>query len=223
MGAEISVRKIEELSAKKVRKLKDSAVRDLQPEVKEIYESRIAMQRTTVEDMENFADVLKQNFMQRFLMDFKPEVRAVYERRVDYHNKLTEILENSMIEVLDESEQSANREDEDEKKEQEQEVEEKTLVELNNLYRTVEKRLSKETPNYVANSFGFIEKLGEGNSIFIHALYDPTLDSGTVTIRLDARVLREIKASLDDLQARPVPFDFYCSGVKMIAQLEADV
>ena len=64
-----------------------------------------------------------------------------------------------MVEVLpDEDAPTVNREDEDEKKEQEQE--EKTLYELDNLYRTVEKRLSEQTPNYIANSFGFIEKLG---------------------------------------------------------------
>ena len=123
----------------------------------------------------------------------------------------------------------ASMEDEDEKQEQEQKQaqeqvqEEQTLHELQHLYRTVEKRLSKQTPNYIANSFGFIEKVGEGNNIFIHAFFDPTLDAGTVTIRLDERILREIKSSLEDLQARPTPFDFYIQGVKHIALLLADV
>ena len=101
-----------------------------------------------------------------------------------------------MFEVPDEVMQADHREDEDEKKEQEdekeeqadkkQEQEEKTLYELDNLYRTMEKRFNKSIQNYVANSFGLIEKLGEGKSIFIHAVFDPTLDSGTVTIRNDA-------------------------------------
>ena len=63
-----------------------------------------------------------------------------------------------MVEVLpNEDAPTVNREDEDEKKEQEQEQEEKTFYELEHLYRTVEKRLSKQTPNFIANSFGFID------------------------------------------------------------------
>ena len=102
---------------------------------------------------------------------------------------LTELLRNSMVEVVpDEGMQTVDRAEEDKKQEQEEEEEEeKTMYELNNLYRTVEKRLNKETPNYVANSFGFIEKVGEGNNIFIHALYDQTLGNGTVTIKLNAK------------------------------------
>ena len=82
MGATISVKKMQEMSSKKVRKLKTSTVRELQPDVKEIYDLRIFMQLTTVEDMENITDVLAQNFQERFLIDFKPEVLAAYERRV---------------------------------------------------------------------------------------------------------------------------------------------
>ena len=135
-----------------------------------------------------------------------------------------------MSEVCADVAQTVHAEDEDEKadeeqkQEQEPEQEEKRIIELENIYRTVEKRLSNEqTPNYVANSFGFIEKVGEGNDIFIHAFYDPTLDAGTVTIRLDAKVLREIKTSLMNLEARPAPFSFFVRGVKMNALLSADV
>ena len=180
--------------------------------------------------MENIADVLDQGFEHHFLKDFKPKVLAVYEKRVQYHNKLSDLLRNSMVEVSAEVAQTVGSEDEDEKEEQEQkqkqeqEQEEKKIYELENIYRTVEKRLSnKQTPDYVANSFGFIEKVGEGKDIFIHAIYDPTLDAGTVTIRLDAKVLREIKSSLADIEARPTPFDFYIQGIKHIALLSADV
>ena len=122
-----------------------------------------------------------------------------------------------MVEVPDEAKQAVVREDEDEKQE------ELTLHEIDHLYRTVEKRLSKQTQNYVVNSFGFIEKVGEGKAIFIHAFFDPTLDSGTITVRKNDSVISLTKTSLADLQARPMSFDFHCSGVKMIALLEADV
>ena len=118
MGAKISRQKIRELSAKKVRKLKSSTVRDLEPDVKEIYERRISMQLTTVEDMENIADVLNQRYEHQFLIDFKPEVLAVYEKRVEYHNKLTDLLRNSMVEASAEVTQTVHPEDEDEKEDE---------------------------------------------------------------------------------------------------------
>ena len=113
MGAKISVQKIEELSAKKVKKLKASTVRQLQPDVKAIYDRRIAMILTTVEDMENFDDILKQNFSQRDMKDLRPEVRAVYEKRVEHQNRFTYFLRNLMDEVPIEDVQTVNMENEE--------------------------------------------------------------------------------------------------------------
>ena len=96
-----------------------------------------------------------------------------------------------MIEITDEvrkpanpeENESAKNEDEDEKQQEEEKKEEKTLYDINHVYRTVERRLEKQPQNYIANSFGFKDKLGDGVSTFIHVIYDPSLDSGTVIIR----------------------------------------
>ena len=98
-----------------------------------------------------------------------------------------------MIDVTDEVKKPANpeenedakNEDEDEKQQEEEEEkkEEKMLYDIHHVYRTVEKRLEKNAQNYVANSFGLKDKIGEGVSTFIHVFFDPSLDSGTVIIR----------------------------------------
>ena len=60
--------------------------------------------------------------------------------------------------------------------------------------------------NYVANSFGFKDKVGEGVNTFLHAFYDPTFDQGTVTVKIDERVIHVIKKSLAELNTCPQAF-----------------
>ena len=65
-----------------MKKLKSSAVRDLQPDVKAIYDRRMRMQLTTVEEMENHVDIMLPNYQPHDLNDMKLEVREAYEKRV---------------------------------------------------------------------------------------------------------------------------------------------
>ena len=59
------------------------------------------------------------------------------------------------------------------------------LYDIHHVYRTVEKRLKEYPVNYIANSFGFKDKIGDGVSTFLHAFFDPSLDQGTLIIRKD--------------------------------------
>ena len=107
------------------------------------------------------------------------------------------LLKNEMIEMTDEArkkanyneeeKKAANAEDEDEKQQEEEKKEvkkeEKRLYDLDYVYRTKEKRLKKNPQKYVANTFGFKDKIGEGVNTELHFFYDPSLDSGTVTVR----------------------------------------
>ena len=107
---------------------------------------------------------------------------------------MSRLLEYDMIEVIDEDETAKNEEEneiaknegEDEKqREEEEQKEEKMLYDIHHVYRTVEKRLIKKPQNYVANSFGFKDKIGDGASTFLHLFFDPSLDRGTLIIRKD--------------------------------------
>ena len=99
-----------------------------------------------------------------------------------------------MIDVTDDVKKPANpgenedakNEDEDEKQQEEEEKRyEKMLYDIHHVYRTVEKRLKKHPQNYVASSFGFKDKIGDGASTFLHLFFDPSLDQGTLIIRKD--------------------------------------
>ena len=91
-----------------------------------------------------------------------------------------------MVPVEDETQRVS--EDEEEKKVEEQK-EEKNLIEIAGFYRTIEKKLREQNDNFVASSFGFVDKVGEGIYTFIHAIHDKSLDSGTSTVKLDDKVI----------------------------------
>ena len=97
---------------------------------------------------------------------------------------ICDLLKDNMVDVEDQVKPAANNddgeEDEDEKEQEEEKKEErkedKTLYELNLVYRTAEKRLRQQPKNYIASSFGFKDKIGEGVTSFLHAFYDPSYD-----------------------------------------------
>ena len=119
----------------------------------------------------------------------------------------SDMLENKMIEVEETVKPTASNiedNDEDEKQEEEEtkevKKEEKKLYDIQYVYRTYEKRLIKQPENYTANSFGLKDKIGEGVNVFLHAFYDPNLDSGTVTIRNGQNVIGVLQKTLAELK-----------------------
>ena len=83
MGASITAQKMEELDEQKLSNLKSSVIKDLKPEVKEIYDRRIAMSLITAVQMESVITIDKVlEFSELHLKDLKPEVQATYERRL---------------------------------------------------------------------------------------------------------------------------------------------
>ena len=114
---------------------------------------------------------------------------------------ISDLLEYHMTEVNDEvkktasneaEDNAANAEDEDEKQQEEEKKQEKTLYDIHFVYRTVEKKLMPQPQNYIANSFGFQDKIGDGVRAYLHIFYDPNIDSGTVTIRNGKNVYKII-------------------------------
>ena len=59
--------------------------------------------------------------------------------------------------------------------------------------------------------------------MFIHAVHDKILESGTNTIMLDKDIIKTFKKSLADLQTQPEAFNFSFEEVKLHALLSADV
>ena len=78
------------------------------------------------------------------------------------------------------------------------------MYDIRSVYRISEKRLSQQPQNYVASSFGFKDKIGEGLHTFLHAFYDPNLDSGTLTILNGNVVYKVMKKSLAEIAAQPL-------------------
>ena len=200
MGQEISKKKIEKISGKKLLKLKSSTVRDLEPDEKLIYDHRMFLLSITAQKMEEYVDIMVQNFQPSDMKDLRPDARAVYERRVKYHQMISNLLENNMIEIIAEPVKEApkNEEDEDDKQQEEEKEkkQEKTLYDIHFVYRTVEKRLSQHPQNYVAGSFGFKDKIGEGINTVLHAFYDPSFDTEAITIKKkqDGTILHQQKS-----------------------------
>ena len=118
MGASISKEKIEQLSIKKLKKVKPSTVRDLKPEVKAIYDHRMLMLLITAETMENHVDIMQANYQPHDLKYMMPEVREIHERRVKHHNMICDLLENNMVEVTDQVKQAITNDDGDEDEKQ---------------------------------------------------------------------------------------------------------
>ena len=130
-----------------------------------------------------------------------------------------------MIDVTDPVKEAPNNEEdkkEDEKQQEEEKKEEKTLYDIHFVYRTIEKRLSQQPQNYVACSFGFKDRIGEGVNTFLHAFYDPSLDSGTITIKTDETVDYIENKSLAEIDAQPLEFKFQFLDNFLNVKLSAD-
>ena len=56
MGAKISKEKIENMSTIKLLKLKTSIVRNLKPDVLDVYEQRMTMQLVSIEEIISYTD-----------------------------------------------------------------------------------------------------------------------------------------------------------------------
>ena len=130
-----------------------------------------------------------------------------------------------MIEVTEPDNAPKNENDtekEDEKQQEEEKKEEKELYDIHFVYRTIEKRLSRQPENYVASSFGFKDKIGQGFNSYIHAFYDPSLDSGTIIIKTDETVNQIIKKSLAEIDAQPLVFRLKFKDAWLQLRLSAD-
>ena len=185
--------------------------------------------------MEDYIDILDEDFQKRDLKDLQPAVQIIYATRVKYFKELNSLLENDMVEVPgevkptinidddDEDEDEKCQEEDEEEEKKEEKEEEKQLYEIRGVYRTVEKRLSKHPRNFIANSFGFTDKIGGGVNTYIHTFYDPNLNSGTVIIKKDQAVLFILQHSLADLQEQRKAFYFQFQGVTIGAQLSANI
>ena len=185
--------------------------------------------------MEDYVDIIEPNYQQRDLKDLQPEARAVFERRVSYHHMISNLLKNDMIDVTEpvknapkneedkeEDEKQQEEEKKEEQKKEEEKKEEKALYEIQSVYRTIEKRLSQQPQNYVASSFGFKDKIGEGVNTFLHAFYDPSLDAGTITIKNNLTVEHIINKSLAEIDAQPIYFKFHYQEAWLDTELSAD-
>ena len=64
-------------------------------------------------------------------------------------------------------------------------------------------RLAQNNDGLVANSFGFKDRTGEGLIMFIHAIHDIILESGTNTIMVDQEIIKTFTKTLTDLQNKP--------------------
>ena len=82
MGASISKEKIESMSTKKLLSLKASTVRDLKPEVRDLYDQRMYMSGVSVQQMRGFSEEEVKNFSTLGRKYLKSEVQAVFEKRV---------------------------------------------------------------------------------------------------------------------------------------------
>ena len=89
------------MSCKKLQRIKLSAVRDFQPDIKAIYYRRLSLQRITAQEMEGYDDVVQLDYQPGDLKDLNKKARAVYKRRFEYHEMISKLLENNMIEVLE--------------------------------------------------------------------------------------------------------------------------
>ena len=130
-----------------------------------------------------------------------------------------------MIEVTEPDNAPKNENDtekEDEKQQEEEKKEEKELYDIHFVYRTIEKRLRQHAENYVASSFGFKDKIGQGFNSYIHAFYDPSLDSGTVTIRNGKTNDAIVQKSLAELEASPIVYKFSFRGACLDGLLQFD-
>ena len=188
----------------------------------------------TVKSIEDFVDIISHaKIEQRYLEDLKPEVRAVYEERVAYHKLISRLLENDMIEVIvdpvkeapnneEEKEEDEKQPEEEKKEEEEKKKEEKTLYDINFVYRTIEKRLNQHPQNYVAGSFGFKDKIGEGVNTVLHAFYDPSFDTDSITIIRNKTFQCFISKSLAEIDTQPEEFKFEIQDNFLDVRLSAD-
>ena len=59
----------------------------------------------------------------------------------------------------------------------ERDAEENKPYDVDHVYRTEQKRsLSQFSDKFVANSFGFADKIGEGKSVIVQVVHDKKLD-----------------------------------------------
>ena len=176
--------------------------------------------------MEDYVDIMKPNYQTNDLKDLQPAARAVFERRVKHHEMISNLLENNMIEVIEQVEEAPKNEEdkegEDEKQQEEEKKEEKTLYDIGFVYRTTEKRLNPNPKNYVAGSFGFKDRVGEGVKTYLHAFYDPNQDSGTITLRNGNNVYKIINKTLAEIDDQPLQFKFQLLGHWLDVKLSAD-
>ena len=81
--------------------------------------------------MEDYVDIMEQDFQPYLVRNMTPEVREVYERRANHHKMISNLLDNNMIEVTDEVRkpfkpeevESAKNEGEDEKQQEKEKKE----------------------------------------------------------------------------------------------------
>ena len=66
------------------------------------------------------------------------------------------------------------------------------------------------------------DKIGEGVKTFLHAFYDPILDSGTITIRVDKVNYKIINKTLAEIDDQPLQFLFQFQDAWLDAKLSAD-
>ena len=175
--------------------------------------------------MEDYVDIMQLGYQPSDMKDLKPEARTVYKRRVSYQQMISNLLKYNMIELTEPVKVAPNNEEdkeESDKQQEEEKKEEKILYDIHFVYRTVEKRLSQQPQNYVASSFGFKDRIGEGVNTFLHAFYDPSLNSGTITIKTDETVHSIENKSLAEIDAQPLEFRFQFLDNFLNVRLSAD-
>ena len=75
-------------------KIKQSDLKDLKPEVRQIYDHRLNLQSMTERRMVYLQDILALNLQQHDLEDLEPKVRQIYARRVKMQLMTVQAIEN---------------------------------------------------------------------------------------------------------------------------------
>ena len=102
-----------------------------------------------------------------------------------------------------------------------EEERENRLQDHDHVYRTSEWRPFERSDDIIVSSFGFKDRTGEDQRMFIRAIHG--IEMGWNEIQIEREVIRTFTKKLDVLETQPEDFDFKFQGQDLSAILSADV
>ena len=102
-----------------------------------------------------------------------------------------------------------------------EEEKEYRLQELDHVYRTSEWRPLKKSDDIIISSFGFKDRTGEDQRMFIRAVHG--IEMGWNEIQIEREVIRTFTKKLGILETQPEVFSFKFQGQDLSATLSGDV